>query len=124
MDTQRSKFLPDVPTTPELGYPSVMNLDRGIAAVKGTPPDVVKKLQEVFRKAMEDPEHVKKMEDAGLSLRIMVGEEYARYYRDLHAKAAKYTGGRAAAPTDRRLLARPDYPQAMRAPALPVGCVL
>ena len=92
MDSQRSKFLPDVPTTPELGYPSVIsNSTRGIAAVKGTPPDVVKKLQEVFRKAMEDPEHVKKMEDAGLSMRIMVGEEYARYYRDLHIKAAKYT---------------------------------
>jgi tripartite-type tricarboxylate transporter receptor subunit TctC len=92
MDSQRSKFLPEVPTTPELGYPSVIsNSTRGIAAVKGTPPDVVKKLQEVFRKAMEDPEHVKKMEDAGLSMRIMVGEEYARYYRDLHVKAAKYT---------------------------------
>jgi tripartite-type tricarboxylate transporter receptor subunit TctC len=92
MDTQRSKFLPDVPTTPELGYPSVISSStRGIAAVKGTPPDVVKKLQESFRKAMEDPEHVKKMEDAGLSMRIMVGEEYARYYRDLHIRAAKYT---------------------------------
>jgi tripartite-type tricarboxylate transporter receptor subunit TctC len=92
MDSQRSKFLPDVPTTPELGYPSVISSStRGIAAVKGTPPDVVRKLQEAFRKAMEDPEHVKKMEDAGLSMRIMVGEEYARYYRDLHVKAAKYT---------------------------------
>jgi tripartite-type tricarboxylate transporter receptor subunit TctC len=92
MDTQRSKFLPEVPTTPELGYPSVISSStRGIAAVKGTPPEVVKKLQEAFRKAMEDPEHVKKMEEAGLSLRIMVGEEYAKYYRDLHAKAAKYT---------------------------------
>jgi tripartite-type tricarboxylate transporter receptor subunit TctC len=92
MDTQRSKFLPEVPTTPELGYPSVISSStRGIAAVKGTPPDVIKKLQEAFRKAMEDPEHVKKMEEAGLTLRIMVGEEYAKYYRDLHAKAAKYT---------------------------------
>jgi tripartite-type tricarboxylate transporter receptor subunit TctC len=92
LDSQRSKFLPDVPTTPELGYPSVISSStRGIAAVKGTPPDVVKKLQEVFRKAMEDPEHVKKMEDAGLAMRIMVGEEYAKYYRDLHTKAAKYT---------------------------------
>jgi len=92
MDTQRSKFLPEVPTMPELGYPSVISSStRGIAAVKGTPPEVIKKLQDVFRKAMEDPEHVKKMEDAGLAMRIMVGEEYAAYYRDLHAKAAKYT---------------------------------
>jgi len=92
MDTQRSRFLPEVPITPELGYPTVISSStRGIAAPKGTPEPVVKRLQEVFKKAMEDPEHVKKMEDAGLALRIMVGEEYARYYRDLHAKAAKYT---------------------------------
>ena len=72
--------------------PSVISSStRGIAVVKGTPPAVIKKLEEVFRKAMEDPEHVKKMEDAGLALRIMVGEEYAKYYRELHARAAKYT---------------------------------
>jgi tripartite-type tricarboxylate transporter receptor subunit TctC len=92
MDTQRSPFLPDVPTTPELGYPTVIsNSTRGIAAPKGTPEPVVKRLQEVFKKAMEDPEHVKKMEEAGLALKIMVGEEYAKYYRELHAKATKYT---------------------------------
>jgi tripartite-type tricarboxylate transporter receptor subunit TctC len=92
MDTQRSRFLPDVPTMPELGYPSVISSStRGIAAPKGTPPAVVKRLQEVLKKAMDDPEHVKKMEDAGLGLRVMVGEEYAKYYRELHAKAAKYT---------------------------------
>jgi len=92
MDTQRSPFLPDVPTTPELGFPTVISSStRGIAVPRGTPEPVVKRLQEVFRKAMEDPEHVKKMEEAGLQLKIMVGEEYARYYRDLHAKAAKYT---------------------------------
>jgi tripartite-type tricarboxylate transporter receptor subunit TctC len=92
MDTQRSPFMPDVPTMPELGYPSVISSStRGIAAPKGTPQPVIKRLEQVLKKAMEDPEHVKKMEEAGLGLRIMVGEEYARYYRDLHTKAAKYT---------------------------------
>ena len=92
MDTQRSRFLPDVQTMPELGYPSVISSStRGIAAPKGTPPAVIKRLEQALKKAMEDPEHVKKMEEAELGLRIMVGEEYARYYRDLHTKAAKYT---------------------------------
>jgi hypothetical protein len=31
------------------------------------------------------------MEEQGLQIKIMVGEEYAKYYRELHAKAAKYT---------------------------------
>ncbi len=92
LDTQRSKFLPDVPTTPELGMPNVIsNSTRGIGAPKGTPAPVIKHLQDVLKKAMEDPEHVKKLEDSGLGLRIMVGEEYAKYYLDTHAKAAKYT---------------------------------
>ncbi|MFM9888319.1 MAG: tripartite tricarboxylate transporter substrate binding protein [Burkholderiales bacterium] len=92
LDTQRSKFLPDVPTTPELGMPNVISSStRGIGAPKGTPAPVIKHLQDVLKKAMEDPEHVKKLEDSGLGLRIMVGEEYAKYYLDTHAKAAKYT---------------------------------
>ncbi len=45
----------------------------------------------MFAKAMANPEHVQKLEDAGLGIKVMVGEEYAKYYRQLHAKAAKYT---------------------------------
>ena len=42
-DTQRSKFLPDVPTTVELGYPNhISSSARGIAAPKGTPPAIIK----------------------------------------------------------------------------------
>jgi tripartite-type tricarboxylate transporter receptor subunit TctC len=92
MDTQRSRFLPDVPTTVELGLPSVISSStRGVAGPKGLPEAVVKKLQDTLKRAMEHPEHNQKMEEAGLAVKIMVGEEYARYYRDLHAKAAKYT---------------------------------
>jgi hypothetical protein len=40
---------------------------------------------------MEHPDHVKKVEKAGLAIKVMVGDEYAKYYRDLHTKAAKYT---------------------------------
>lgn len=92
MDNERSKFLPEVPTTKELGYPTVISSStRGIAAPKGTPADIVKALEAGFRKAMANPEHVKKMEDAGLALRVMSGEEYGKYYRELHAQAKKYT---------------------------------
>ena len=92
MDTQRSKFLPDVPTTVELGLPGVISSStRGIAGPKGLPEPVVKKLQDVFQKAMEHPDHVRKVEKAGLAIKVMVGDEYAKYYRDLHAKTAKYT---------------------------------
>jgi len=92
MDTERSKFLPDVPTTKELGLPTVISSStRGIGGPKGMDPAVVKKLQDVFSQAMKDPEHVKRLEDAGLAIKIMVGDEYVKYYNETHEKAKKYT---------------------------------
>ena len=91
LDDVRSKFLPEVPTTKELGYPTVIsNSTRGIAGPKDMPAQIVAKLREVLKKAMEDPEHVKKLEEQGIAIRIMVGEEYANYFADTHAKAKKY----------------------------------
>jgi tripartite-type tricarboxylate transporter receptor subunit TctC len=92
MDDVRSKFLPDAPTMKELGYPTVMsNSTRGIAGPKGMPEPIVSKLRDVLKKAMEDLEHVSKLENQGLAIKIMVGEEYAKYFADTHAKAKKYT---------------------------------
>ncbi|MET0630137.1 MAG: tripartite tricarboxylate transporter substrate binding protein [Xanthobacteraceae bacterium] len=92
MDNERSKFLPDVPTTKELGYPTILsNSTRGIAGPKGMPEPVLGKLREVLKKAMDDPEHVSKLETQGLGLKIMVGEEYAKYFADTHERAKKYT---------------------------------
>ena len=92
MDTERSKFLPDVPTMKELGMPNVISSStRGIAGPKGMDPAVVKKLQEVLSKAMADADHVKRLEDAGLAIKVMVGAEYEKYYKETHEKAKKYT---------------------------------
>jgi hypothetical protein len=40
---------------------------------------------------MQDPEHIAKLEDAGIAVKVMVGDEYLKYYRELHEKAARYT---------------------------------
>jgi tripartite-type tricarboxylate transporter receptor subunit TctC len=90
-DHVRSPFLPEVPTTVELGMPTVISSStRGIGGPKGLPADTVKKLQDVFRKAMDHPEHVKKMQEAGLAIKVMSNEEYQKYFLDLHKTAAKY----------------------------------
>jgi len=92
MDTERSKFLPDVPTTIELGYKTIVsNSTRGIAGPKGMSKDLVQKLQGVLKTAMEDPDHVSKLEAAGLAIKVMTGDEYLSYYKDTHEKAKKYT---------------------------------
>ena len=92
LDHERSKFLPDVPTTKELDYPTVISSStRGIAGPKGIPAAVVKQLADVLKKAMQDPDHVQKMDAAGLAVKIMTGDEYARYYKETHDQAKKYT---------------------------------
>jgi putative tricarboxylic transport membrane protein len=92
MDHARSKFLPEVPTMKELGYATVISSStRGIAGPKGMPEPTLSKLREVLKTAMEDSEHVSKLEAQGLGIKIMVGEEYAKYFADTHAQAKKYT---------------------------------
>ena len=85
MDTERCRFYPDVPTSVELGYSTVISSStRGIVGPKGMPEPIVKKLQAVFKKAMEDPEHMKNMDKAGLAIKIMVGDEYGKYIKNLN----------------------------------------
>jgi tripartite-type tricarboxylate transporter receptor subunit TctC len=92
MDDARSKFLPDVPTMKELGFPTVISSStRGIAGPKDLPAPIASKLREVLKKAMADPEHIKKLEDQGIAIKIMEGAEYEKYFADTHAKAKKYT---------------------------------
>lgn len=92
LDDVRSKFLLDVPTMKELGYPTVISSStRGIAGPKGMPAPVVGRLQEVLKKAMEDPDHVNKLDNQGLAIKLMTGAEYEKYFADTHAKAKKYT---------------------------------
>jgi tripartite-type tricarboxylate transporter receptor subunit TctC len=51
-DQRLAKF-PDVPTLKELGLDMVQNSPFGIGAPKGTPADVVKKLHDAFKTALE-----------------------------------------------------------------------
>lgn len=91
MDKERTKFYPDLPTTAELGYPTVISAStRGIAGPKGIPEPILKKIQEVFKKAMMTKEHIEKLEAAGQPVKIMVGEEFVKYYWDSYKIAKKW----------------------------------
>ena len=87
MDPQRSKFIPDAPTTAELGFPGIISSSsRGMFGPAGIPDPILKKIQTVFLEAMKDPEHVDKMDKAALAVKPLVGEEYKKYVNELHQR--------------------------------------
>lgn len=91
MDKERTKFYPDLPTTAELGYPTVISAStRGIAAPRGVPEPIMKKLQDLFKKTMMTKEHMDKLEGAAHPVKIMVGEEFVKYYWDSFKVAQKW----------------------------------
>ena len=91
MDKERSKFYPDMPTTAELGFPTVISAStRGIAAPKGVPEPIMKKLEGVLKQAMMSKEHMDRLEGAGMPVKILVGKEFVDYYWESYKVAKKW----------------------------------
>ena len=79
--TRLAKF-PDAPTLKELGYDIVQNSPFGIGAPRGTPPDVVKKLHDAFKQAMEDPSYVASLNRYDMLPNYMSTTEYTKFAQD------------------------------------------
>jgi tripartite-type tricarboxylate transporter receptor subunit TctC len=81
----RTKRWPEVPTLKELGFGLVSNSPYGLAGPKGMDPNVVRILDEAFRKGAEDPIHLATLEKYDQDLAYMTSEDYTRYARDTFA---------------------------------------
>jgi len=77
----RHPAFPDVPTFTEAGYPIENPIFdwRGLAVAKGTPPEVLKALRDGFRKAAEDPEYIKLMDDLALPRAYMEHDKFGEF---------------------------------------------
>lgn len=75
---KRFELFPDVPTVKEQGVDFVMGQWRGLAAPKGTPPDVIKKLHDAFKKGMEDPVFIKNAKDMVVNLSYFDPEAFGK----------------------------------------------
>jgi tripartite-type tricarboxylate transporter receptor subunit TctC len=76
---KRSPALPDVPTMAEAGYPGVeLVVWHGIMAPLGTPPEIVKKLNDEFAKAAHAPDVVQKAAAQGVEMSTMSPEAFAK----------------------------------------------
>jgi len=68
-DSKRVESAPDVPTTDEAGLPGFhMTLWSGLWAPKGTPKDIVAKLNAAVVDALNDPGVRKQLENLGLQM--------------------------------------------------------
>lgn len=95
-DKRLSQF-PDVPCSKELGHSVPPGMWRGIAVKKGTPPEVVQKLHDVFKKAMEASVYVNYAKSSGLDLfpGYMSSEEFGKLWEQedqLYKKVLKKLG--------------------------------
>ncbi|MEI2699534.1 MAG: tripartite tricarboxylate transporter substrate binding protein [Microthrixaceae bacterium] len=77
---KRSPQLPNVPTLGEAGVQGVDVFSwQGIAAPKGLPADVKKKLHDAIVAALNDPENRKRMEDLGFEIVANTPEQMAQF---------------------------------------------
>jgi len=70
------------PTAKELGYDVVYPSPYGIAGPKGMDPKIVKILHDAFKKAMDDPEHTKILQQLDQIYWYKSPEEYAKWAAD------------------------------------------
>ncbi len=77
--TKRSPAIPEVPTMAEAGYPGTeLEVWQGIVAPLGTPPAIVKKLNEEFIKAAHAPDIVRKVAEQAVEMYTTTPEEMAK----------------------------------------------
>lgn len=78
----RTKKFPDVPTLKELGIPIVQQSPYGLAGPKGMDPAVVQKLHDVFKRAIEMPNHIEMMGRYDQDLIYMSPEQFRKFAQD------------------------------------------
>lgn len=87
--TKRLAMFQDVPTFTELGHPEVTVSNwMGYVAPKGTPPEIVTRLNAAFAKAMQHPEVKDRIVSQGNEFGGGTGEEFGRF---IEAESAKWS---------------------------------
>jgi tripartite-type tricarboxylate transporter receptor subunit TctC len=86
---KRMKIFPDVPTFRELGYDFINETVFMVAAPTGTPSPIVKRLEEAFHKAMDDPEFIQLMEKMEIEITYRNSEDTKKYLEEAYARLGK-----------------------------------
>jgi tripartite-type tricarboxylate transporter receptor subunit TctC len=86
---KRFEMFPDVPTVKEQGINFAMGMWRGLAAPKGTPADVIKKLHDAFKQGMEDPALKKNAKDMAVNLSYLGPDAFGKWMAADHESYGK-----------------------------------
>ncbi len=79
---KRLEKFPDAPTLKELGLNIVQNSPFGVGAPRGTPPEVVARLHDAFKKAMEEPSYVQALAKYDMVPMYMSSAAYTKFAQD------------------------------------------
>ncbi len=79
---KRLEKFPDAPTLKELGLNIVQNSPFGVGAPRGTPPEVVARLHDAFKKAMEEPSYVQALAKYDMVPMYMSPAAYTKFAQD------------------------------------------
>jgi tripartite-type tricarboxylate transporter receptor subunit TctC len=87
---KRSPAIPDVPTMAEAGFPGVeLEIWHGLVAPAGTPPAIVKKLNEAFVQAANTPDIAGKVASQASDIFTQTPEEFAKTIAGDRARLGK-----------------------------------
>lgn len=78
---RRHPEIPDVPTLKELGVNVVYAVTRGLMAPKGTPADILARLEDACRKATSEPKFAEDMARQGTLVKFMDRKAYAEFLK-------------------------------------------
>jgi tripartite-type tricarboxylate transporter receptor subunit TctC len=91
MDDEESRFLPGK-TTFSQGIKLESSSSRGLSAPTGTPKEIVDVLAAAIKKAIANEEHLKKMEEQGLTVRYMEPARMEKYWADMEEQIKPLMG--------------------------------
>jgi len=92
---KRDAKFPDVPSLTEEGYPIVMELFRGISLPKGTPLDIIRKLENAFKQGSQNKDFKNISNKKGFNISFLGSADFADYLAEQNenvAKAMKFGG--------------------------------
>lgn len=86
MDSARTKFFPDAPTTREQGYEVLSPVTFGFIAPGGTPLEIVDRLGQAISRAMEDPGLTRRLEEVALYPDYKDRAKFEAFWSEIEAR--------------------------------------